>query len=143
MVSLQSETMVQRQTGEFDARQSDATSAKIHPDSIDSGHSDNSSELPVQQKGQQALAELMIQAKNLKSNHQLVTQQIDEAQERLEQNELQRGQMIQQYLQLGRNIEQKEREVAADEDRLRSLRISQGKVTEEIGELLAQIQLIG
>lgn len=125
-----------------DATQTKTIAATTYSDAVESSHSQNSSRSPVRPESQRELAQLMIQAKNLKSNHQLVSQQLDEARRRLDQNGLQRGQMIQQYLQLDRDIKQKERDIAADESRVESLQLSQDKVRDEIDELLVHIQLV-
>lgn len=126
-----------------DAMQIKTTSTTTYPGFVDSKHSEDSSDPSVlRRESNRELEQLMIQARNLKRNHQLVSQQVQEAQARLDQNELHRGQMIQQYLQLGREIKLKEEDIAADETRMESLRLSQDKFAREISDLLGQIQRV-
>lgn len=86
-----------------------------------------------------SLANSMRRARSLRSTHELITQQVDEVQKRLYKEELHRGQMIQQYLQLGRDIKQKEMEIGQQKAKLTDLRLSKDNVSDELSDLVAQI----
>ena len=84
-----------------------------------------------------SLEELMI--KGLQGTHETISEQLNQVEENLRKEELRRGQTIQQYLNLGRNIKLQEQHIGEGKARLERLRQRKDCAGMEIRALMAQI----